>query len=412
MLSSSWFNDSCKEVSREQKNIWVAYSGGVDSHVLLVLAKAYWPNVKAVHINHGLSPNANIWQQHCIQVCTDLNIPLECIQVDAKPKSKQSPEDAARIARHTAWKNLLSSEDLLLLAHHADDQAETLLYRLFRGTGPKGLSGMSTRAKISHVSVFRPFLKIAKQEILNFAYNHNLKNINDESNQDTKYDRNFIRNQIMPLLKDRWPAVTENINRAGCLTAQMLKCLDPIVLEKLADVYDADKNELDLKKLLNYSDNWQTEILRAWLQANNINPSYQQILLLKQQVIAASIDANPMYVIAGKTVRRSASKLYALENQALSNVQSPDFEATWDLQNNLSLPNGKTLTIEQISAKQEFISKLREHQVIVKLGAHGAKAKKIFQQHAIPAWERSKYPLIFANGRLVSIAGLWASSRF
>ena len=236
MLNTSWFKDSCKNIT-SNKNIWVAYSGGVDSHVLLKLASQAFPKVHAVHINHGLSSNANIWQRHCETVCVGLNIKLHCINVNAKPKAKQSPEDAARIARRAAWQNLLTSEDILLLAHHADDQAETILYRLFRGTGPKGLSGMALQSKLGVVSLFRPLLAIGKQDILKYAAKNKLAYISDESNIDNKYDRNYIRNQLLPHITQRWPAAVANINRAGKLNLQLLDCVKPVVQEKLIRIY-------------------------------------------------------------------------------------------------------------------------------------------------------------------------------
>lgn len=407
MLDTGWFKDSCKHITNN-KNIWVAYSGGVDSHVLLKLASLAFPKVHAVHINHGLSSNANIWQRHCETVCVGLNIKLHCITVNAKPKAKQSPEDAARIARRAAWQNLLTSEDILLLAHHADDQAETILYRLFRGTGPKGLSGMALQSKLGAVSLFRPLLAISKQDILKYAAQNKLKYISDESNIDNKYDRNYIRNQLLPHITQRWPAAVANINRAGKLNLQLLDCVKPVVQEKLISVLGNNNRELNLIKLQECSEIWRTEILRAWLQLANINPSFKQINLIKQQVIAAKIDANPRLNLDSVSVRRSNNKLYILTPVPTAEL----FEAVWDLNQVLTLPGGAELTTQQISAQPEFINKLHTQQVTVKLGAHGSKAKKIFQQFAIPAWERYKYPLVFANGRLVAIVGLWVNARF
>ena len=410
MLDASWFADSCKDITSEHKKIWVAYSGGVDSHVLLLLASLSLPNVQAIHINHGLSPNADFWQQHCELTCAALNIKLHCIKVNAKPKPKQSPEDAARIARRNAWQKLLNADDILLLAHHADDQAETILYRLFRGTGPKGMSGMARSSKIGAALIFRPLLNINKQDILNFAQTENLKHITDESNANSKYDRNFIRNQIMPLLQNRWPAVTDNINRAGFLNSQLLHCLEPILAEKLSSVFAANNCELDISKLKKHSEIWQTEIIRAWLQGHGITPCYKQIVMLKDQVVAAGVDANPIYVILDKTVRRSSNKLYVLDTE--QKTEEFIFESVWDFNDSLNLPNGKVLNIDQVSTNSDFIAKLSMSQVTVKLGAHGAKAKKIFQKYSVPSWERMNYPLVFADGRLVAIAGLWSSSRF
>jgi len=308
MLTNSWFIDCCKEITKRKSNIWVAYSGGVDSHVLLRLAATNLNNVHAVHINHNLSNDDAQWQQHCEQVCSQLNIPLKCITVDAQPKKKQSPEQAARLARRKAWQAFLTADDVLFVAHHAEDQAETILYRLFRGTGPKGLCGMKAHSKIGGASIFRPLLNISKQTILNYAQQNKLNWSVDETNWGVNYSRNYIRNIIMPLVSKRWPAATTNINRAGDLCAQLLQVVDPVIAQKLTLIYGANNSELELAKLADFPEFIQIELLRAWLQLHDLTPSLQQINILRKQVIAAKIDASPKLVIGHKLIRRSNNK--------------------------------------------------------------------------------------------------------
>jgi len=401
MLTSSWFVDCCKQVTDHKENIWVAYSGGVDSHVLLSLAVANFSNVRAVHINHNLGPDDHLWQQHCEQVCRQLNIPLECITVNAKVKYRQSPEEAARLARRKAWLGLITSQDLLLLAHHADDQAETILYRLFRGTGPKGLGGMRQQVKIGETTLFRPLLHVSKQEILDYAHQQNLVWAYDQTNSSTNYDRNYIRNQIMPLLTKRWLKAISNINRAGELCAQLLHVVEPVIAEQLASIYGANNSEIEISKLHEFSDYIIIELLRAWLQAHGLTPSLNQINLIQKQVIAAKVDAKPKFCIEGKVIRRSNNKLYISNNENQgAEIQQEIFEQEWDLKSELALPNGQFLNPDQFA-------QLRGQKVLVKLGRHGRKAKKIFQEHNIPPWERAKYPVILADEHVVCIVGLW-----
>lgn len=402
MLTSSWFVDCCRKITEQKKNIWIAYSGGVDSHVLLHLAAISFPNVRAVHINHNLGPEDQLWQQHCEQVCVALKVSLQSISVDAKAKPKQSPEEAGRIARRKAWQNLLTADDVLFIAHHADDQAETILYRLFRGTGPKGMCGMQPHSKIEEVSLFRPLLNVSKQQILDYSQKHNLNWISDQSNQEANYARNYIRNKIMPLITHRWPKATANINRAGELCGQLLKIVNPVILQKLDQIYGLNNTELDLDKLQQCSNFTQTELLRAWLQVHNLTPSLNQIILIQKQVIAAKIDAKPKFVIADKTIRRSNNKLYILDNSKIYTQET--FVVEWDLSGDLNLPTGQIL-------KPEQLANLKVSKVMVQLGSHGRKAKKIFQQHDVPPWERSKYPLIFVDDKLHSIVGLWSSNK-
>jgi tRNA(Ile)-lysidine synthase len=424
MLSIEWLRNNHSSISQDQKNIYVAYSGGVDSHVLLHLVASCFKGVRAIHINHGLSPNADKWQQHCEQVCANLEVPLTCIKVNAQPIAKQSPEDAARIARRTAWQQTLTADDLLLLAHHADDQTETILYRLFRGAGPKGLSGMQQKSKIGSLQLFRPLLTVSKQQILQYAHQTALMWITDESNSNSEYDRNYIRNQIMPLVSERWAAASCNINRAGKLCEQLRQCLDPELQNKLQATYGDNANELDLKKLTALSSVWITEILRAWLQAYGVTPTSKQIFLINQQVIGARIDANPILVIDTLTIRRSNNKLYLLPFHDFTNCHKfanneksvvsrfVAFEKKWDLQQAVALPDGTMLSPDAVTSSSAVIDKLSQYEVIIKIGTIGQKAKKIFQEHAIPPWERQNYPIIYADGRLVAIAGLWLSPRF
>jgi tRNA(Ile)-lysidine synthase len=362
MLTTQWFAATVNTVTNRHRQIWVAYSGGVDSHVLLHLACESFVNVRVVHINHALSDLDKQWQQHCEQTCADLNLPLQCLHVDAAPKPGQSPEDAARNARRAAWQTMLGSNDLLLLGHHADDQAETILYRLLRGAGPKGLSGIKSKTKLGSVTLFRPLLNITKQEILDYAQVNNLNWLQDQTNADNHFDRNYIRNNILPTMLDRWPAAIANINRAAQLCGNAASLVAQQAAEKLVNIQLPD-SKLDLLKLSAEPLLWQYEILRLWLQNHDINPSLQQLKIICTEVISARIDSQPEYIIANRILKRSSNKLYLLANTKL-----PEFSHS-----------------------------------------HGRKAKKIFQQHGIPPWERSKYPLVFDGDKLVAIVGLWSA---
>lgn len=393
MLNKDWLRNTCEPVAA-QKNIWVAYSGGVDSHVLLSLAAQAFTNVRAVHVHHGLSPNADQWQRHCEQICSNLKITLHTIHVNARPKAKQSPEDAARKARRKAWEDLLTCDDVLLVAHHAEDQAETILYRLFRGTGPKGLRGMLAHTHIGAAGLLRPLLNISKKNILNYAQTNNLIWISDESNLDTNYDRNFLRQQVMPLVTKRWPAAVSNINRAGELSGQLVDFTQPVIIEKLKAVYGNDFREINIEKLQENSELLRTEILRAWLAQHNITPELKQLRIIQQQVINAKLDANPQFVLGENIIRRSNNKLYLLAN----NQQPLTFKQVWEPNTDLVLPTGQRLLAE-------YRAKLGDN-VVVKLGMYGDKVKKIFQKYSVPPWERSRYPLVFADDKLVAIIGL------
>jgi tRNA(Ile)-lysidine synthase len=408
MLAVQWLQDRYNKLTQKYSTVWVAYSGGVDSHVLLHLAHNAIPNVRVVHINHNLNAADHVWQQHCQNICQQLNIPITCIKVDARPVAGQSHEEAARIARRKAWENLLQPNDLLILAHHADDQAETILYRLMRGAGPQGLSGMRKISKLGMAHLWRPLLSINKQQIIEYAATQQLNWLQDHSNSDNAFDRNFIRNTIMPRLQQRWPHAAVNINRAGKMCQRLQQCVDPILQEKLTFLINHDQT-LNWRKLRFETKLWQQHILRAWLQRHALNPTAKHIQTIMREIINARNDARPRLIIADKAIQRSKYRLHVLEHRMIQNAA---YDLVWDLTDQLLLPNGKYLQPEQISSKKEFMHKLALHTVTVRSGILGRKAKKIFQQHSIPHWERTQYPLVFADDRLVSIIGLWCSNRF
>lgn len=407
MLDVAWLSARYVALNHKFSNVWIAYSGGVDSHVLLHLAQQYFPNLRAIHINHNVNDEDQLFARHCKQTCANLNIPLECVNVNVQIAPGLSFETAARQARREAWKNILGENDLLLLAHHAEDQAETILYRLLRGTGPHGLTGMRERSKLDKAYIWRPLLNISKQEILSYAKMYSLKWMQDITNTNNTYDRNYLRNNVMPILLQRWPTAMQNINRAGLLANQLLMSMQPMLMEKLHATTNQDQT-LNLSILSTESQAWQIEILRAWLAKHQIVASLKKLTIILNEVIGARKDAVPELLLCRKIIKRSNNKLFILDINEQENKQ---YELHWDAKSDLQLPCGKCLKPSDISTQESFINKIAALSITVRKGTLGRKAKKIFQQHAIPPWQRSDYPLLFANGRLISIVGLWCSNR-
>ncbi|HSX20212.1 MAG TPA: tRNA lysidine(34) synthetase TilS [Gammaproteobacteria bacterium] len=399
--------DQTHELQTRFTRIVVAYSGGVDSHTLLHLASKYFPNVHAMHINHGLQADDSAWQAHCMQICASINVPLQCIQADIKVKPSQSMETAARNARRKAWQGVLTATDLLLLAHHADDQAETILYRLLRGTGLRGLSGMQQISKLGAVTLMRPLLHVNKDQIVDYATVNKLRWIEDHSNTNCSMDRNFLRQQIIPQLRTRWPAAVDNINRAGSMSKQLLHIIDPHIENTLKTIISNDS--LDLPILRSHDQFLQHELLRAWLKQHDLVPSASLLQMLMQQVIAARVDAQPQLQIGDKIIKRSQDKLFIT---SAAKATSEEFVAEWDIAQDLHLPDGRILTVSQVFKTKDTLSKIAQQPVSIRMGVWGRKAKKVFQQHSIPPWERASFPLVFVNHRLVNIVGLWSSPRF
>ena len=202
----------------------VAYSGGVDSHVLLhqlvaLSVDSNTPPVLAIHINHGLQVDAAQWQQHCESVCDNLSV--DCTSIVVNVDGNGGIEQSARDAHYRAFEQYLQAGDVLFQGHHLDDQAETVLMRLLNGSGPKGLGGIPAQRSLGSAILLRPLLNYSKEDILDYAQQQQLTWVEDTTNDDSRYDRNFLRNEIFPLLAQRWPSVKRNLNRSGLLSAEL-----------------------------------------------------------------------------------------------------------------------------------------------------------------------------------------------
>lgn len=308
--------------------IWVAYSGGLDSHVLLDLMKKInlktkHFSLKALHINHGLNKKANDWSQHCEEVAARLEIPIQIVKVNAarESHSKESPEEAARRARWQAFQSVIKQNEYLLLAHHALDQAETILLRLFRGTGPLGLSGMPEKGRVGQGEFLRPLLSINKEDLECYAKEFNLNYIEDDSNSELRFDRNFLRQEIFPKLSKRWPKVTEAINRSGFLcseTNQILQALAALDYEK---VRSETRDQLSIKKLLQLSAVSRKHALRFWLQSLNLNlPSHAHMERIDKEIIQAKPGSKPRLKIDHYEIRREKGNLLVNEYSKLTST--------------------------------------------------------------------------------------------
>lgn len=239
------------------KKIFVAYSGGLDSHVLLhILAKLTCnrknTELTAIHIDHGVNPKAKLWVKHCQGVCKRLrvNFITHCIKLKQEAANIHSPEELLRNLRYEIFSKLLPTGGCLLTAHHANDQAETLLLQLFRGAGPKGLAAMPKHCKFAQGCLVRPFLDIERTVLWQYACKHRLKWIEDDSNTNVRFDRNFIRHKLLPVVLARWPKVITTLNRAAHHCAEANELLEVLGVSDLQAVkIFNDKNTIDIKLL-------------------------------------------------------------------------------------------------------------------------------------------------------------------
>ena len=300
--------------------VWAAYSGGVDSqvllHTLVYLRQCYSFELRAVHIHHGLNPKADEWQQHCESVCQNLNVELTTHRLDLS-SSHDNIEARARECRYEYFAALLQENDVLCTAHHQDDQAETVLLQLVRGAGPKGLSAMPAESSLGAGKLIRPLLNISREELLAYAKENHLTWIEDESNQNTRFSRNFMRQEVLPLLKARWPSVAETISRSARHCAETEKLLESFI-EPLFKSCLLENNALSLIPLKKLMPLQQKHVFRQWLfHCGFFSPNERKLENCLRVFLTARQDRHPMVTWGNVIVRRYRNELRAERVSAL-----------------------------------------------------------------------------------------------
>ncbi|WP_232313318.1 tRNA lysidine(34) synthetase TilS [Enterovibrio coralii] len=290
------------------RQIVLAFSGGVDSRVMLDLLAQYrdkHPEHRylAIHIHHGLSSNADTWLAQCEGWAKAVAIPFKGIRVSLDSQG-ESLEKVAREARYNAIVNNVEPAALILAAQHADDQAETFLLALKRGSGPAGLASMPALREMGHAQLLRPLLSASREQIERYASDKGLSWVEDESNRDNRFDRNFIRNEWLPSAKARWPGVTKAINRTAQLCAEQEALIDVLLCQFDKDVVNPNKS-VSIERLKQLEMPIQTALVRRWFKSQTSSvPSLAQLQELFNAVIDSAVDANPKLKIGDWWVHR------------------------------------------------------------------------------------------------------------
>ncbi len=301
--------------------LWVGFSGGLDSHVLLDLlidAIKDRPEFKlgALHIHHEISPFADSWVEHCERVCLQYGVPIKVIYVDGKVTGGRSPEAVAREARFSAFENFLGHNEALLLAHHECDQAETILLRLFRGSGPLGLGGIQKKSILGKGELIRPLLEVPKEAMIEYAKCRKLTWIEDDSNTDTRYDRNFLRKEVMPLLNARWPHAIRSTNRAGELCFEAAIAGEAVAEQDLENTKGFEEDTLSVSALLALPCIRRRGVIRYWIQALGFAlPSRDHMERIDREVLKAKPGAKPRLKISNYEILRQKDELKVIRLQ-------------------------------------------------------------------------------------------------
>jgi tRNA(Ile)-lysidine synthase len=411
------------DLENVQGRFLVAYSGGVDSHVLLHCC-ASTPQLKdkltAVYVHHGLQEEAEIWAGHCEKTAKELGVEFLTLRVNAKSAPGESPEEAARNARYAALKSLMGTGDALLLAQHREDQLETVLLQLFRGCGLPGLSGMPESQAFGSGVMLRPLLNISKQAISNYACAHQLSWVEDPSNQCNDYDRNFLRNTVVPLLKQRWPAIDKTVARSAkhCADAQML--VEDVADELFNAAFNPADKTLSIARLTEHQIHPQQLIIRHWFRHLGLRmPAQVLVERILNEVVAAAGTRDPILSGQGYSICRYRDQLYCLERLAHEVPQDivwPFGQDSIKITQNQVLscvPASKGILSEQWQKAKVEIRFRRGGEKISLPGRQGRHTlKNLFQESGIPPWKRDAIPLIYLDNTLAAVGDLWISAMF
>ncbi|HEY5643526.1 MAG TPA: tRNA lysidine(34) synthetase TilS [Woeseiaceae bacterium] len=398
----------------------VAFSGGLDSSVLAhALASNEFAStvpIVAVHIDHGLHPDAADWAQHCAEFAQSIGIEYRSRRVAVQLESGQGPEAAAREARYSALFAEIEYGDWLLSAHHREDQAETLLLNLVRGSGPAGIAGIGSIRRFGPGWLARPLLGVDRAALVGYAQRHDIAWLEDPSNRDRRFDRNFLRHDVLPRLATRWPDIAARLQRSASHAgeaAMLLADLAEIDLGRLG----GDPARLDVEALGALSKPRQRNVIRHALRRLGLStPTTIQLERVVEELVPARSDAQPEVSWPGATVRRYRGAVYLL-----SELPEELPESRCSVPGSLSLGQGLGvlefeenaplgLSDEVIATGLQVRRRAGGEEIRPTGDAHTRKLKKLLQDAGVVPWMRDRLPLLYAGDRLVAVGDLWIAA--
>ncbi|MFL0811490.1 MAG: tRNA lysidine(34) synthetase TilS [Agarilytica sp.] len=401
----------------EASCLWLGFSGGLDSTVLAQLLAPLKKEmtIRLVHINHQLSPDANQWQAHCELQAERLGLGIVSRVVSVESAGR-GVEQSARQARYRVFRSLLQGNDLLLLAHHADDVAETFFFRLMRGAGLTGLSAMQETRSLGLGQVYRPLLDCSKKSLEDYAAAKQLSWVEDGSNSDTQFDRNYLRASLMPVLKQRWPDALEKIAHSVRWLTESNDLFTEYGLEDLEAcerAYARFGERINIEKFGCYGADRQKHMIRCWAQSLGFTAPDAGHMARLRDVIEAKEDAKPCLRWGRCELRRYQTWLYlvAVQNReepaGLQNIPIDPGQC-------LTLPDGSELSCHCASSTSEVMEvRFRESGVGGEAGgqprckprdrAHSQSLKKLLHEYHVEPWLRDRIPFIYCGGELVAV---------
>jgi tRNA(Ile)-lysidine synthase len=440
-LQEGFQNKTCAFLSQNTsiERIVLALSGGLDSVVLLQLTKellASSPdlnkNLIALHVNHDISQHSDSWQTFCEELCEGLGVPLHTEKLNFE--GSNNLEARAREARYAIFENFCTENDVVLSAHHKDDQAETILFRLFRGNGGKSLSGIPEKRPLGKALLFRPLLQFNKKILEAYAKENELDWVKDESNSNLHFSRNYIRHEILPRVLERWPQFHESLERVARLRLESVHLLQEVAEQDFQALLSQDPDLrswgdcIELAPFKKITRARQKNILRYWMSAQNLlMPSEQRLESLVEQISTGGSEANQssdlLHWKQDESIvswKRFEGCLFLLINK--SGQETGLVHKEWDLREGgeLVLPQWRFCAAKHQKKGESEKAGLRSDvtclKVVYRKGgercqpvsrANSQTLKKLLQEYRVPPWERDYLPLFHVDEKLVSVADLW-----
>jgi tRNA(Ile)-lysidine synthase len=399
-----------------EARVLVGYSGGLDSTVLLHLLARGLPRqrLRALHVHHGLHPDADAWARHCEETCARLGIAYGMARVEVARDSGDGIEAAARHARHAAFANALNDGEVLALAHHRDDQAETFLLRALRASGVDGLASMRPWRSYADGFLWRPLLAQPRAALLAWAQAEELRWIDDASNADVDLDRNFLRHQVLPVLRERWPHADAMFARSAALAAEAADLLEDEDVAALASAGTTDPATLSVPPVLALPAARRARVLRRWIAGLGLPPlPAQGIARIEGDLLDATPDAEAAFAWAGACVRRWRGLLHAAP---VAPSLPLDWSATWRGETPLLLPDGERLALHGADAFEQPLQVRARHggeRITLPGRSHSHALKHVLQDLGVPPWLRERLPLLTdADGQVLAAGDLVHSAEF
>lgn len=407
------------------KRIGIALSGGLDSSVLLNIM-ANEPMLKdritALHVNHNINTDADRWEEFCSEQSRKLGIPFQSLKLN---KTDNPSEDYLRSKRQEFFRQWGGDQDLIVTAHHLDDQVETILFRIFRGTGIKGIKGINQFSTIDGVNFFRPFLDIKKHDLKEYALKNNIPWVEDDSNEESNFSRNKIRNLILPSIRETWSSIDKAMIKLSKDADKSKQILDEIAQDDYSSTFSTH-GLIKLARINALSKPRKENLIYYWLvNINGLKANFAQIdqiytYLDRELVGPASFHFKTIEGESDVQIIINSKEIRIMKDDHKTKLPK-DLNLEWNLKDNIKISSGELSVVESLG-KGLSTRYLKEGAIIrARVGGErckpygrkkSQKIKNLFQEYDIPDWKREQIPLIYINDKIAAVGDLWVCEDF